>query len=199
MEISPEEIEKNWKKYLSLLSTKLGDRSDAAVHMAESLGERLALCPASSRLSYHNCYVGGLVEHSLRVLGNVINLSSTMGWNLPKDSLVLSALFHDIGKVGDENESYYLPQKDKWKAEKNGELYMINSSMQYMTVPDRGVYLCQHFGLKLTKDEFLAIKLNDGQYIEENAPYKLKEPTLAVAVHMADLLATREEKGLDKD
>jgi hypothetical protein len=54
--------------------------------------------------------------------------------------------------------------------------------------------LCQHFGLKLTQEEFLAIMLNDGQYAAENAPYKLKEPRLADAVHMADLISTKQEK-----
>jgi hypothetical protein len=96
--------------------------------------------------------------------------------------------------VGDESSDYYLPQTDSWRVDKLGEVYTHNRSMQYMTVPDRGVWLCQHFGLRLTKEEFLAIKLNDGQYAEENAPYKMKEPSLAIVVHTADLLAPREEK-----
>jgi len=48
----------------------------------------------------------------------------------------------------------------------------------------------------LTQDEMLAIRLNDGQYADENAPYKLKEPMLADVVHMADLISTKQEKGL---
>lgn len=196
-QIAPEEIQKNWDKYCSLLATKLGDRSEAATKMVETLGERLAFCPASARTDYHNAFVGGLVDHSLRVLGNALKITSAFGWNLPKESLVLGALFHDLGKVGDVTDSYYLAQTDNWKVEKYGELYSYNKDMQYMSVSDRTLFLCQHFGVKLTQDEFLTLKLADGHYVDENASYKLKEPTLAVVVHMADLLATREEKGLD--
>jgi len=43
----------------------------------------------------------------------------------------------------------------------------------------------------------LAIKLNDGQYAEENAPYKMKEPMLADVVHLADYISTKQEKNSD--
>ena len=68
-----------------------------------------------------------------------------------------------------------------------------------MTVPHRGVWLCQHFGLKLSQDEWLAIVLNDGQYAEENAKYKMKEPRLVDIVHIADVLSTKQEKELYGD
>jgi len=193
MSLSPEDIASNFDKYRSFME-KLGDRSEAALALVDHLGERLALCPASSRKDFHAAFPGGLVDHSLRVLSNALKLCKAFGWDIPKESLITGCLLHDIGKCGDEDQDYYLPQTDSWRVDKLGEFYTHNKEMQYMTVPDRGVWLCQHFGLKLTKEEFLAIKLNDGQYAEENSPYKMKEPTLAVAVHMADLAATREEK-----
>jgi hypothetical protein len=193
--LTPEEIEKNWHKMRSLLE-KLGDRSTAALNMVDSLGERLALCPASAKRDYHSAYPGGLVEHSLRVLGNAMKITGAFGWKIPKDSLIIGALFHDIGKVGNHEKDYYVPQTDGWRAEKLGEEYTYNKDMQYMTVPVRGLFLCQHYGLRLTEQETLAILLNDGQYAEENAAYKLKEPMLADVVHMADLIATKQEKGI---
>lgn len=193
MSLTPEDITSNFDKFRSLIE-KIGDRSSEALVMVDHLGERLALCPASSRKEYHSAYPGGLVDHSLRVLSNAMKLCKTFGWDIPRDSLIIGCLFHDLGKVGDHEHDYYLPQTDSWRADKLGETYTHNKKMQYMTVPDRGVWLCQHFGLKLTQAEFLAIKLNDGQYADENAPYKMKEPDLAVVVHTADLLATRHEK-----
>lgn len=195
MSLTPEEIEKNWQKMLSLLE-KCGDRSEASLNMVNALGERLALCPASAKKDYHNAFPGGLVDHSLRVLGNAMRLTSAFGWKVPKDSLIIACLFHDLGKVGDHERDYYIPQTDQWRVDKLGEEYTYNKDIQYMTVPDRGIFLCQHFGLKLTQDEMLAIKLNDGQYADENAAYKLKEPMLADVVHMADLISTKQEKGL---
>lgn len=195
MSLTPETIESNWKKMLGLLD-KLGDRREAALNLVNSLDTRLALCPASAKRDYHNAFPGGLVDHSLRVLGNAMRLAGAFGWKIPKDSLIIACLFHDLGKVGDQNQDYYVPQTDSWRLEKLGEEYTYNKDLQYMTVPDRGVFLCQHFGLTLHQDEFLAIKLNDGQYADENAPYKLKEPMLADVVHMADLISTKQEKGL---
>ena len=193
MSLSPEVIASNFDKYRSFME-KLGDRSEAALALVDHLGERLALCPASSRKEYHAAFPGGLVDHSLRVLSNALKICKAFNYDIPKDSLIIGALLHDLGKVGDHEQDYYLPQTDSWRQDKMGEMYTHNRKMQYMTVPDRGVWLCAHFGLKLTQAEFLAIKLNDGQYADENSPYKMKEPTLAVVVHMADLLACREEK-----
>jgi len=195
MELTPEQIAENFDKYRSFME-KLGDRSDAALSLVDHLGERLALCPASSRKDYHHAIPGGLVDHSLRVLSNALKLTKTFGWEVPKDSLIIGCLLHDIGKIGDHEKDYYIPQDSDWHREKIGEMYKHNKELQYMTVPDRGVWLCQHFGLRLTQPEFLAIKLNDGQYAEENAPYKMKEPLLVDIVHIADFISTKQEKNL---
>lgn len=193
MTLTPEDIAANFDKFRSLCE-KLGDRSPAALALVDHLGERLALCPASSRKEYHAAFPGGLVDHSLRVLSNAMKLCKAFGWEVPKDSLIIGCLFHDLGKVGDHEQDYYLPQDSDWHREKLGEMYKYNRDMQYMTVPDRGVWLCQHFGLKLSQAEWLAIKLNDGQYADENAPYKMKEPRLVDIVHTADLISTKQEK-----
>lgn len=193
MTLTPEQIAENFDKYRSFMEM-LGDRSEPALALVDFLGERLALCPASSRKEYHSSFPGGLVDHSLRVLSNALKLIKAFSWDITKDSLIIGCLLHDVGKVGDEDHDYYLPQTDSWRADKLGETYKYNRELQYMTVPDRGVWLCQHFGLKLSKEEFLAIKLNDGHFDETNAHYKMKEPTLAIIVHHADLIATRAEK-----
>lgn len=195
MELTPEQITENFEKYRGFME-KLGDRSEPALALVDHLGERLALCPASSRKDYHHAIPGGLVDHSLRVLSNALKLVKAFGWDVPKDSLILGCLLHDLGKVGDHEKDYYVPQDSDWHREKIGEMYKHNKDIQYMTVPDRGVWLCQHFGLRLTQPEWLAIKLNDGQYAEENAPYKMKEPTLVDVVHIADFISTKQEKNL---
>ncbi len=195
MSITPEQIAENFDKYRAFFE-KLEDRAPAALDLVDSLGERLALCPASSRKDFHCAFPGGLVDHSLRVLGNTMRLVKAFSWDVPKDSLIIGALLHDLGKVGDHETDLYVPQDSDWHRDKLGEMYKHNKEIQYMTVPDRGVWLCQHFGLKLTQTEWLCIRLNDGQYADENAPYKMKEPLLVDAVHMADLISTKQEKKL---
>ena len=193
MNLSPEDIVSNFDKFRSLCE-RLGDRSTAALALVDHLGERLAMCPASSRKDFHHAIPGGLVDHSLRVLSNAMKLCKAFGWEAPKDSLIVGCLFHDLGKVGDHENAHYLPQDSDWHRDKLGEMYKINKDVLYMTIPHRGLWLCQHFGLKLSQDEWLSIMLNDGQYDESNAPYKMKEPRLVDIVHMADIISTKQEK-----
>jgi hypothetical protein len=197
MSLSAEQIEQNWGKYLSFLGF-LGERAPEATSMAEYFGERLALAPASGRLEYHNAFPGGLVDHLLRVLANASKLAKAFGWELPRESLIVAALFHDLGKVGDLESDLYISQDSDWHREKLGEMYKHNKSISYMTVPHRSVWLCQHFGVKLTHDEFTAILLHDGQYAQENKPYAMKECKLVDVVAMADYIATKQEKSMSE-
>lgn len=197
--LTAEQIEQNYNKFRSLCE-KLGDRSEFALRLVDSLGEKLALCPASSRMDYHLAIPGGLVDHSLRVLQNALLYTKTFGWSIPRDSLIISCLFHDIGKLGlPDNDGnfvdYYVPQDSDWHREKLGEMYKYNKDMTYMKTAQRSVFLCQYFGLNLKTDEYLAILLNDGFAVDDNKSHCLKEPLLAHVVMNADYISTRQEKG----
>lgn len=198
MTLTPEDITSNFEKYRSFME-KLGERSEQALTLVDHLGEKLALCPASSRKEYHLAIPGGLVDHSLRVLSNALKLCKTFGWDLPKDSLIISCLLHDIGKCGLVEDDgtvidYYVPQDSDWHREKLGELYKTNKDMPYMTTRDRSIHTCQRFGIKLTKEEYLAILLNDGFVLDENKPYCMKVGLLVFAVMTADYISTMQEK-----
>lgn len=195
MSISAEQIEENWKKFRGLFDKVLtDDRKIAMEKMLDELEDRWAICPASGKKSFHNAFPGGLVDHSLRVLTNAFTLCKAYSWDLPKDSLVIASLLHDVGKLGDHINDYYIPQDSEWHRDKLGETYKHNPNILYMTVPQRGVWLCQHYGLKLTQDEYLAIILNDGWVMQENKNYCLKEPLLAHVVMTADYISTMQEK-----
>jgi hypothetical protein len=197
--IAPEQILANFERLKELCGPKnLEARSEPTIKMIDALGDRLAMCPGSGRVEYHNAFPGGLVEHSLRVLDLSLQWWATFkracNSQLRRDSIVIAALFHDLGKVGDHEQDYYVAQTNQWRADKLGEVYEYNRNLTYMSVPQRGLWLMQHFGVVLTQDEYLAILLNDGQYPIENKPYGMKEPDLAVLVHQSDLIATRFEK-----
>ena len=197
MSLTAEEIEENFIKFRSLCE-KLGDRSTAALTLVDGLGEHLAMCPASSKTDFHNAFPGGLVDHSLRVLGNAMKMLKAFGWNVPRDSLIISALFHDIGKVGLPNpdgtiSDFYVPG-DAWRRDKLGEMYAYNPKQQYMTTRERSMYVCQHYGLTLKSDEYLSILLNDGFIVDENKHYGLKIEPLVYTIMTADYIATMQEK-----
>lgn len=197
--LSAEKIQSNFETFRSFCE-KTEDRSAAVLHMVDTLADKLATCPASGRKDFHLAIPGGLVDHSLRVLNTAVKLTKSFGWNIPKDSLVISCLFHDIGKVGTYNEKgeffdYYVPQTSDWHRDKLGEYFVISDKIPFMTTRQRSLFLMQHFGIKLSHEEYLAILLNDGYVLDENKQYCLKEPLLAHVVMTADYIATNQEKG----
>jgi len=201
MELQAELIKKNYDTFVKLCGA-LGDRSEVVLAMVDHFGERLALTPASSRKEFHCAFPGGLVDHSLRVLANANNLIKI--WetdeDIPKESLILSALFHDFGKVGglEEGEDLYLHETSEWHRNVLGRMYTHNSDIAYMTTSDRALWLMQQFDVKLTQDEWLAIKLNDGHEADENRPYRMKESVLALIIHAADRMACQQEKEISQ-
>jgi hypothetical protein len=107
---------------------------------------------------------------------------------------------HDLGKMGDENNESYIPQTDQWRKDKLGEDYTFNNKLEFMSVPDRGLFLLNSHGINYTKNEWLAIKLHDGLYDESNKPYLMSwapetkvRTALVHIVHQADLLAAKIE------
>ena len=69
-----------------------------------------------------------------------------------------------------------------------------------MKVPDRALWLLQHFSVKVTDKEYLGIKLTDGLYDEANTAYlksynpdfRLKT-NMCYILHQADMMATHIE------
>jgi hypothetical protein len=77
---------------------------------------------------------------------------------------------------------------------------MFNDRLEYMSVPDRGLWLLNEAGISVTKNELLAIKLHDGLYDDANKPYLLSfmpetkpRTSIIFILHQADLLAARVE------
>lgn len=195
--LTPEDIEKNWLRFCALCE-KLGERAPSFAACLKDVEDRLALCPASAKTDYHGAFPGGLVDHSLRVLNHLVAINKAYDWKLSKESMIVAALFHDIGKLGmpgnDPSNDFYLPATDSWRKEKLGEVFKYNNDITYMTTPDRSVFFMQYYQLKLTSDEWLAIKLNDGFVLQENKPYCLKISPLVYGLSTADYISTMAEK-----
>lgn len=195
--LSEEQIVANWEKYSSLLLQTGEHRAEQIQALLDHLGDRLLMCPASSKRDYHNCFVGGLVDHSLRVLKNctrLMKVSPDVFGDIPEESVVFAALVHDLGKVGDLENDRYLPQTNNYYREK-GNLFEHNKAV----VPNNvhaSLFLLQHFGVKMSYPEFEAILLNDGSVTDDGRMYCMKETPLALLVMTADRLACEQEKNL---
>jgi hypothetical protein len=193
-DISEEQKLENVQKVYSLVENFPEPRRSKVKEMLDGpIGQFYFTAPASSKYEFHSAYPGGLVQHSLNVIKNLWRLVNDLDpdrW--PKHKLAFVGLFHDFGKVGDGEVERYIPNPAK------NQLffrpYVINPKMQYLSTSDGALYLLQKHGVELDFEEFQAIKLNDGQYDPANAGYKMRECSLALLLHMADVYATKAEK-----
>jgi hypothetical protein len=200
--LTHEKIVENFERY-EKLCMKLGDRVPVIEVMLTEIGERLALAPASTRRDFHAAYPGGLVEHTLRVAQYALMLKRAVKLfaDVSDESVVFAALFHDLGKVGQpgrDGADFYVVEENSWQREKLGKFYNINPNVQKMSNVDCTFMLLMHYGIRPTRDEMLAIRLNDGQYAESNREYSMHEPKLALLIHTADRFAVEEEKEMMK-
>jgi len=198
--INPDEkfLMKNYHKTVELVAKTFQTDSHPLLDMLETFGERYVISPASPKKDFHSCFPGGLAFHNLNVIiwaGKFAQLLAPGKYD--RKTLVTVGFLHDIGKVGDLENEYYIPTKDKWQRDR-GIFYTTNWDMQYMKIPHRSLYLAQHFyakhNMSLSKDEYLAIMLHDGMYDDSNRNYSFKEPDLADILHQADCWVSRLEK-----
>jgi len=206
MILTAEQLQENWKKLLSYIDTYISaPRRDILKDFYKQYEDRLILMPASHKKEYHNAFPGGYVEHVNRVIEAALKINEVWEYfgvnkNYTLEELVFSAMNHDLGKMGDEENESYIPQTDQWRKEKLGEDYKFNDKLEFMTVPDRGLFLLNKHGVNYTKNEYLAIKLHDGLYDESNKPYLLSwmpetkvRTSLVHIIHQADFLAAKIE------
>ena len=65
--------------------------------------------------------------------------------NFTTEEVIFAALHHDLGKVGDMENDYYIPQESEWHRKNRGEIFTHNGALQYMTVTDRAIFLLNQF------------------------------------------------------
>jgi len=207
MNLTAEQIQDNWYQLMSFIEEHISSpRKEKLIEFYEKYSERLMLMPAAHKKEYHNSFPGGYVEHINRVINCALRLNDLWGEfgcdqsTYTTEELVFSALNHDLGKMGDEENESYIPQDDKWRKEKLGEDYKFNDKIPFASVPDRGLYLLQSHGIQYTFNEMITIQTHDGLYDEANKKYLMtympeQKPrtSLPYIVHQADLMAARIE------
>jgi hypothetical protein len=175
--------------------TKVSKERLVAINkMLAEIGDFYFSSPASSKESYHYAFPGGLAKHSMNVYKNLKTLNETFNCGFSDETMFICSMFHDIGKcvTTNLNEPHYVPA-EKWRQEKLGQNYEYSKNGVYLPNHQRSMFILQTYGVKLTADEYQAILLNDGQYLDENKGYKMKECPLALYLHVADRLACEME------
>ena len=205
MSLTAEQIAKNYEKHLKIIDHYILNRGDQVKTMLNDLEGTYVMAPASGKSWYHNAFAGGYVDHVNRVVEYSVKqmkLYEEMGGTIDftQEELVFSALFHDLGKIGDKDNASYIPQTDKWRQDKLHEMYTPNGELDFMLVPDRSLFTLQEYGIKVTKNEYLAIKLHDGVFSDANKPYFFSnqpnarmKTSIVNILHSADFLASKVE------
>ena len=205
--LSAEQIQINWERYIKLIKESFpGERADILVPFLEKYQDRIMMMPASAKNWHHSAFAGGYIDHILRVFDCAIKLYNTwgeMGGNLSTytlEELKFTALFHDLGKMGQQEGEYYQPNDSKWHIDKLGQIYKFNTDIPAMKVPERSLFLLQEIGCKVSQSEYIAIKIHDGLYDDSNKFYFMsgqKETRLRthlpILLHQADHMASQIE------
>lgn len=142
-----------------LLSTHREGMENVIKHL-----KRLGFFTAPASTKFHLSVKGGLMEHSWNVCKTALMLREQMilmkpelADKLPEDSVVIAALLHDVCK-----SNIY---KDTLLNRKNEQGYwekVPGYEVDYSSLPlghgEKSVIMLLTLGLKLTKDEMLAIR-----------------------------------------
>lgn len=206
-ELTAEKIAENWETLLKIIDEDFPTRKDELLKFYNHFEDRFILLPASTKNFHHSAIPGGYIDHVLRVREcalKLYNLWEEMGADVStytKEELSFVALHHDLGKFGDFYHESYIPNDSKWHVENQGAIYKINNKMDFMSVPDRGLFLLQELGISLSHNEWLSIKLHDGLYDKGNEYYFMAQTAetslrthLPILIHHADHMAARIEK-----
>jgi len=203
-----EQLEANYNRFIEAIKKVFsGERLDKLLHMysPEELGTELAMAPASGKLNFHSAYPGGYIDHVMNVATNAYKIKKMFESggghiNFTDEELLFAAFHHDLGKLGDGKEPYYLPQTSEWHQTNRKEYFTHNPKLQYFDVTDRAFWLLNQYGIKYTQKEQLGIHLADGLYNEAtkkywmgyNEDFQLKTD-LPHILHWADHMSTRIE------
>ena len=205
-ELKLSEIQKNWDRLRNLINNTFeGKRLEKLNKMYDYFEDRMCVAPASGTEHFHNAHVGGYVEHVLHVVD--LALKFTNVWeadgatiDFTVEEIIFAALHHDLGKIGDLEEDYYIPQESEWHRKNRGEIFTHNPKLNYMTVTDRAIFLLNHFGLEMSEKEYIGLRLTDGLYEEANKKYYITytpgntlKTNIAYILHQADMAASHIE------
>ena len=207
MNITEKQIAQNWEELTIRIEDNFdGDRKNSLLKLYCDFSEQMMMAPASGIEHFHNCFPGGYVDHVLRVMSCAERLYSQweeMGAdmsNYTHEELMFCALNHDLGKVGDKDNDYYVPNPSEWHRKNQGKIYDPNPNIQHMTVPHRSIWLLSQYNIQFSQNEMIGILTHDGVYDSANDAYlkpwgkeKALWNNLPIVLHHADHMASRIE------
>ena len=185
-------------KYNALFDM-LDERKDQVMEFKDFIEKDTSWLTSPASTRFHLNIEKGLLLHSVGVAYNALGLKDLLAKDISNESIVITALFHDLGKVGLPGKPYYLLNHNKWEIDKRGITYKINPDIVTMNIAVRSLFLISKY-ISLTEVEAQAIVAHDGIYPVRggvnNLDYHHNECRLQMILHFADKwTAAVEEDG----
>lgn len=176
-----------------LLATKRAGMEGLVDYM-EEIGFFSAPCSGGN----HLCCEFGLVHHTRNVIMAAENIGyALLGKNKYaeiRDSVIIAAALHDLGKCGDYDKQMYIPNILKSGNVSEAKPFKRNPDLLPIDHATRSIKLATLF-IDLTEEEEFAIRYHDGLYETANYAVKGHETQLYMILHWADMWASRVLEG----
>lgn len=140
--------------------------------------------------SYHLAEPGGLLRHSLNVLETARALNAAWHADIPDASIVITALLHDLGKMGDHGKPNYIENILKDGKRSAAKPYITNPDLTYIEHENRSVWIAERY-IYLSEQEEQAILWHNGLYGVYKYAIQGKETPLYMILHFADMWCSR--------
>jgi hypothetical protein len=184
--MTDELIQKKWDEFCALLrSTRRRGINDLITWLE---GTDFKIAPASTR--YHNCFQGGLLDHSLNVLYLALEKKDFIKFfGIKKRSIILTCLLHDICKVN------YYKTEQKWRKDEHNQWESYDQYGVDEAFPlghaEKSIIIVQQF-IKLDDLEVAMIRNHMGFAKDDptNVSHLFSKYPEALLVHNADMEAT---------
>jgi len=176
--IGAEQIKVNFETFNEVLETSFkGERLKKLKKLTDILKERMMFAPASTKDWFNNAFPGGYLDHILRVnkvanqLHKLYAFHNANTETYTEEELNFISLFGQLGKLGDWNNEYFTKNDSDWHVKNLGMVYKFNPEVPAMKIYDRTIFLLQDAGIKLSHNEYLAIRNQEGLFDESNKFY----------------------------
>ena len=212
MFISDDVIEENKNTIIELLSSikREGSNISGLIYKLESTDFFTA--PASTK--YHNCFKGGLADHSLNVYYNLKSLvrNKHLEEEIPEESIIICGLLHDISKMNlykviSRNKKVYSDTGAKqdnlgrfdWVAEQSYAIKDNKEIFHYGNHEETSEYMIRCY-IPLTLEESIAILHHHGgkgfDSTQQNISYIMSTHPLLTLLHCSDLISTFTDENM---
>jgi hypothetical protein len=180
------DIENNKERFLDIVNKYI--KRDGIENLVSYL-ERSDFFTAPASTRFHECYDGGLVEHSLNVYDQLKKLIDCYKLDVSEETIAIVSLFHDLCKI----DCY--EKEVRWKKDENNQWesydsYKFEEKKKFGGHGSKSVFITQ-FYIKLTFEEATAINCHMGPNgTDFSCMDAYRDYPLAFLLHVADMAST---------